>query len=170
MTQPDYVPLNGTDRVRPSDHLTLPDPWRTDRPADLTRQAVPTGHGFGQPGPDLGYGLKLAKRFVGRLVLAPGEHVTDVVAGCFACGAKRSAVVGRAPVIYDMEWAYTLWGYLAAAPQVLLDLRIPLFRGAAHHYANQRAIVDKVATEAFTLTPEALRELLLGGCDDLFVP
>jgi hypothetical protein len=169
VTQPDYVPLNGADRVRPSDRLTLPAGWRPDRPADLTRQMVPRGAGFGQPGPDLGYGLKLAKRFVDRLVLTPGEDAEDALAGCFACGAKRSAVVGRAPAIYDMEWAYTLWGYLDEAPEGLVDLRIPLFRGAAHHYADQRAIVDAIASPAFLLTPAEVAERVRGGWESLFV-
>lgn len=168
MTQPDYVPLNGPDRVRPSDRLTLPRPWRTDRPADLTRQVVPAGTGFGQPGPDVGYGLKLAKRFVDRLVLTPGEVPDDVLAGCFACGAKRAAAVGRAPVIYDMEWGYTLWGYLVEAPERLVDLRVPLFRGAAHHYADQRAIVDAIAPEALLLSPAAVAERVRGGWENLF--
>ncbi len=169
MTQPDYVPLSGPDRVRPSDRLSLPAAWRADRPADLTRQAVPVGHGFGQPGPDLGYGLKLAKRFVDRLVLTPGEAPDDVVAGCFACGAKRAAALRRAPVIYDMEWGYTLWGYLVEAPERLVDLRVPLFRGAAHHYADQRAIVDAIAPDALKLTPAAVAERVRGGWENLFV-
>ncbi|MDQ6840427.1 MAG: hypothetical protein M3137_19355, partial [Actinomycetota bacterium] len=143
--------------------------WRADRPADLTRQAVPVGHGFGQPGPDLGYGMKLAKRFADRLVLTPGEHTNDVVAGCFACGAKRAASVGRAPVIYDMEWAYTLWGYLGEAPERLVDLRVPLFRGAAHHYADQRAIVDTIAPLALELAPSAVAEQLRSGWENLFI-
>ena len=168
MTQPDYVPLSGPDRVRPSDRLTLPAPWRSDRPADLTGMAVPVGDGFGQPGPDLGYGLKLAKRFVDRLVLSAGEDVNDVVAGCFACGSKRAAIVGRAPVIYDMTWAYTLWGYLAPAPEALVDLRVPLFRGAAHHYADQRAIVDAVAPAALPMTPAAVAEAVSSGWQKLF--
>lgn len=154
MTQPDYVPLAGPDRVRPSDRLTLPGPWTADRPADLERLVVPVGGGFGHAGPDLGYGLKLAKRLVDKLVLTTGEHSADVVAGCFACGAKRSALFGRAPVIYDMTWAYTIWGYLGSAPTELVDLRVSMFRGAAHHYEDQRAIVDAVSPSTFRLTPE----------------
>ncbi|MDQ6783285.1 MAG: hypothetical protein M3063_07570 [Actinomycetota bacterium] len=169
MTQPDYVPLRGPDRMRPSDRLTLPAAWRADRPGDLAQQAVPAGNGFGQPGPDVGYGMKLAKRFTDRLVLTVGEHTADVVAGCFACGAKRAASIGRAPVIWDMEWAFALWGYLAEAPERLVDLRVPLFRGAAHHYGDQRAIVDAVAAEALVLTPAAVAERVRNGWENLFV-
>lgn len=168
MTGPDYVPLAGSDRVRPSERLTLPRPWRQDRPADLVGLGMPTGDRFGRNGPDAGYGLKLAKRFVDRLVLTPGEAVDDVVAGCFASGANRSAAVGRAPIIYDMEWAYTLWGYLASAPERLVDLRVPLFRGASHDYGDQRAVVDAIASDAFGLTPAEVAERLASSWASLF--
>ena len=158
MTQPSYVPIAATDRVRPSDRLPAPRPWATDRPADLVSQEPPEGRGFGSTGPDLGYGLKLATRFESRLVLGEGESAADAIAGCFACGAKRSSVFHRGPVIYDMEWAFTLWGFLARCPDDLAALRRPRFRGAAHHYPVQRAIVDAIVPEAFRLTPAQVRE------------
>jgi hypothetical protein len=169
VTQPDYVPLAGADRVRPSDRLTLPKRWTADRPGDLDRLMLPRGGGFGQSGPDLGYGLKLAKRFADKLVLTAGEHTADVVAGCFACGSKRAALFGRAPVIYDMQWAYGLWGYLAEAPSALVDLRVPLFRGASHDYSGQRAVVDTVSPGAFQLTPDAVKEMLAASWRTFFV-
>ena len=160
MTQPDYVPIVSTDRVRPSDRLPAPRAWAADRPADLQRQEQPSGPSFGSTGPDLGYGLKLAHMVAARLPIPPDESVADAVAGCFACGAKRSTVFGRAPVIYDMEWAYTLWGYAGDAPADLVVARRALFRGASHHYSHQRAIVDAVKPPTFRLTPAAVRERL----------
>jgi hypothetical protein len=157
VTQPDYVPVRSTDRVRPSDRLTVPGPWRQDRPAEQTTLTPPTNGRFGTTGPDLGYGLKLAKRLAARITVAPGESVDDAVAGCFACGTRRAGSYGRAPVIYDMEWAYILWGYLGDAPADLVAARVPLFRGAAHHYDDQRAIVDAVAETTLRLTPAEVR-------------
>jgi hypothetical protein len=159
MTQPDYVPLAGGDRVRPVDRLPTPQAWLSTRPAELDEE-LPVGRHFGSAGPDLGYGLKLAKRFTDRLLIPEGEHPADAVAGCFACGAKRAAGFGRAPVIYDMEWAYVLWGFLGEVPMPLLALRAPLFKGAAHHYWDQRQIVERVRPEAFALTPAQVRERL----------
>ena len=159
MTQPDYVPLAGGDRVRPVDRLPVPQAWLTDRPAELD-ELLPVGAHFGVPGPDLGYGLKLAKRFEERLVVPPGEHAVDAIAGCFACGTKRAAYFGRAPVVYDMEWAYLLWGYLGTPPETLVAFRAPLFKGAAHHYGDQRRIVDLVRPEALPLTPAQVAERL----------
>jgi hypothetical protein len=157
MTQPDYVPLAGGDRVRPVDRLPAPRSWLTSRPAELDEK-LPVGRNFGSAGPDLGYGLKLAKRFTDRLVIPEGEDVSDAIAGCFVCGTKRAAGFGRAPVIYDMEWAYLLWGYLGAAPEALVQWRAPLFKGAAHHYWDQRQIVERVRPETFALTPAQVAE------------
>jgi len=160
VTQPDYVPLQPSDRVRPSGRLSVPGPWRQDRPADLVGRANPTGARLGRTGPDLGYGLKLAKRFEDRLVLADGESTGDAVAGCFASGSRRAASFGRAPVVHDMAWAYTLWGYLGGAPEELVAWRSRLFRGASHHYWDQRGIVDAVRAETLWLTPAEVGDRL----------
>lgn len=160
MTQPSQVPPARSDRVRPSALLPPPGPWVLDRPGEQTDLEPPTGPRFGSTGPDLGYGLKLARRLEPKLVLADGEHKSDVVAGGFACGSRRAAHFGRAPVIYDMEWAFGLWGYLGGAPDDLVTWRKPLFRGAAEHYWDQREIVDAVKVEALRLTPAQARDNL----------
>jgi hypothetical protein len=160
VTQPPHVPLQATDRVRPSALLPPPSAWYLARPGELRDLKTPTGPRFGAAGPDLGYGLKLAHRLADRLELAAGEQREDAVAGCFACGAKRSANFGRAPVIHDMEWAYRLWGFLGAAPADLVEWRVPRFRGAAEDYWDQRQIVDAVRVETLRLTPAQVAERL----------
>jgi hypothetical protein len=169
VTQPDYVPLVGPDRIRPSERLTLPGSWTQDRPAELADLTPPKGAQFGVAGPDLGYGLKLAKRFVHDLVLTEGENEHDVVAGCFTCGTRRAAVFGRAPVIFDMEWAYALWGYLAPASAELVEMRVPLFRGAGHEYADQRRVVDAVAEPTLRLTPAQVKERVGANWRSFFI-
>jgi len=160
VTQPDHVPVQASDRVRPSALLPPPAAWYQDRPAEQTGMAPPTGPRFGSTGPDLGYGLKLARRFEHKLQLTEGERVEDTVAGCFGCGTRRSAHFGRAPVIFDMEWAYTIWGFLGTAPADLITWRKKMFRGAAGHYWDQREIVDAVRLETLALTPSQARERL----------
>ena len=160
MTQPPHVPLQATDRMRASALLPPPAPWYLERPAELTDLKPPAGPRFGATGPDLGYGLKLARLLAGRLELAAGEHRQDAVAGCFACGARRASSFGRAPVIHDMEWAFSLWGYLGEAPDDLIEWRTQRFRGAAEHYWDQREIVDSVRPESLRLTPAQVRERL----------
>jgi hypothetical protein len=169
VTQPDYVPLVAPDRIRPSERLTLPGAWTQDRPAELTDLTPPKGAQFGIAGSDLGYGLKLANRFHDRLVLTEGEDPHDVIAGCFVCGTRRAGVFGRAPVIYDMEWAYTLWGYLAVAAPELVALRVPLFRGAGHEYSDQRRVVDAIAEPTLRLTPAVVAERVGANWRSFFV-
>jgi hypothetical protein len=115
---------------------------------------------FGDPGPDLGYGLKLAKRFEDKLELAVDETPEDAIAGCFVVGSRRASLFGRAPVIYDMELAYTIWGFLGGAPKDLIVFRSDRFRGAAHHYELQRAVAATVREEALALTPAQARQKL----------
>ena len=160
MAQPDYVPLVASDRMRPSSRLSTPGRWQQDRPAELTSLRPPQGARLGATGSDLGFGLKLAKRVGERAVLVVGEHLEDVISGCFACGTRRSSSFHRSPVIYDMEWAFGLWGYLADAPAELVEFRRSLFGGAHHDYSRQRAVADAVAAEAVRLAPSVVQSRL----------
>jgi hypothetical protein len=153
MPQPDYVPLRSSDRVRPAERLPVPDAWRPDRPAEIRSVRQPTGTRMGNPGPDQGYGHKLAHHFADRLLLAEGEHLEDAVAGCLPVALKRAAIFGRAPVVHDFELAFTLWGFLGDAPNDLVAARAPLFEAAAEHYDDQRAIADAVPEETLRMTP-----------------
>jgi len=160
MAQPDYVPLSTTDKVRAPERLPVPAPWRPDRPAEIKGNRHPQGRRLGTPGPDQGYALKLARRFEGRLALAPNEHAADAVAGCTTVALRRAALFGRAPVIYDLELAFVLWGFLGDAPADLVAFRTPLFQAASHHYWDQRVIGDRVPEETLRMTPAQVRERL----------
>jgi hypothetical protein len=157
VTQPDYVPIAAPDRIRPIDRLPVPRSWRSTRPGEVLDPVPPKGRAFGSTGPDLGYGLKLARLLAPKIKVSEGEQVADAVAGCFAVGAKRAAMFGRAPVIFDMELAYTLWGFLGDAPADLVAFRKPLFMGAAHEYQEQRAIVDRVKESTLRMTVDQVK-------------
>jgi hypothetical protein len=159
MAQPDYVPIGAEARVREVERLPVARPWYAERPAEL-RGPPPRGASFGSPGPDAGYGMMLARQFADRVQLEPGEHAADAVAGCFAVGTARAGLLGRAPVVYDMELAYALWGFLNGAPPELVAYRVPLFRGASRHYDNQREIVARVPESTLLLTPADVRTRL----------
>ena len=162
MAQPEYVPVVPSERVRKADRLPAPAPWRADRPADLHGPARVPGAHRGTTGPDLGYGLKLARRFAERLELTQGISAEDATAGCFAVGTKRSALFGRAPMIYDFELAFTLWGFLGGAPADLIEARRPLFNACSHHYWDQRGIADAVPEATLRLTPADVGQRLTG--------
>jgi len=160
VTQPSFVPIVEADQVRPAYQLQVPNIWTQSRPSELRGASQPAGQLLGSPGPDQGFALRLARRFEDRLELTEGESVEDAVAGCTAVAMRRCARFGRAPAIYDVSFAFTLWGFLGGAPNDLLATRIPLFRSAAHHYRARRVIADSVAEEALRLTPETVAERL----------
>ncbi len=160
MAAPEYVPVSLNELPRLKEPIPAPGHWKADRPADLQRPGQPRGAKFGSPGPDQGYALTLARRFDDRLQLAEGEQRPDVVAGCLGVATKRSSLFGRAPVIYDLELAFTLWGFLATPPEYLVEFRKPLFEGARHHYWDQRRISDLVPDETLRMTPQQVRDRL----------
>lgn len=161
MTQPRHVPLTPADRVRTGERLPTPEPWRTDRPAEAVSTSPPSGRRLGTAGPDQGYGLKLARQLVPALELGADDHTEDAVAGCLAVGLKRAAAFGRAPVVYDFQHAYTLWGFRPGAPADLVEHRRRVFAGASHDYWHQRDIADAVPESTLRLTPEQVAERLV---------
>jgi hypothetical protein len=164
MAQPDFVPVAPGDRVRTPERMPAPEHWLVDRPGELTGLRPPVGTAFGVPGPDQGYAMKLARRFEGRLVLAPGEHVEDAVAGALGVALKRAAQFGRSPVIYDLELAFSLFGFLGdGVPADLVDFRHTYFEAASHDYWDQRDIVDLVPDSTLALSPADVRSKVAAG-------
>ncbi len=169
MAQPDYVPLSPADRVRLTERLPPPRRWVQDRPGEIKLSNHPKGRRLGVPGPDQGYAMNLAERFEDRLQLAEGERAEDAIAGCVGVATRRAALFGRAPVMADLELAFTVWGFLGDAPAELVEFRKPLFQGTAKAYLDQRAIVDHVAEPTLRLTAAEAREELASDWRSLFV-
>jgi hypothetical protein len=170
LTQPSFVPIVEVDQVRPAYQLRVPNIWTQSRPSELRSTTAPSGPRLGTPGPDQGFALKLARRFEDRLELAEGESAEDAIAGCTGVAMRRAASYGRAPVIYDAAFSFTLWGFLGGAPDALLVRRAPLFRSAAHHYEAQRAIADCVLPATLRLTADEVGERLTSWPDLLDLP
>src|ERR1700677_5217538 len=124
MTQPTFVPISEADQVRPARHLHVPGPWTTSRVAELRTPTAPSGRSVGTPGTDAGFALRLARRFAHDLKLTEGETEHDVLLGCALIAARRAALFGRGPSIYDVQLAVALWGFLIdSPPHDLLILR-----------------------------------------------
>lgn len=153
MTQPTFVPISEADQVRPSLRLEDARPWTQDRPAELRFPVRPGGRTRGAPGPDQGYALRLARRFVDRLRLQPGENEEDAVVGSAILASRRAALLGRAPTVHDVELALALWGFLEDdPPEGLLEARRLAFSSAARDYSVQRALVDRFPDDVLRLT------------------
>jgi hypothetical protein len=158
MTQPTFVPIAEADQVRPARHLHVPGTWTTSRPAEVTVPARLGGRNVGTPGPDSGFALRLAKRFEPELKLGEGESEHDVLLGVALVAAKRSALFGRAPSVYDVRFALNLWGFLEDVPADRRAVRKLAFSGVSHDYAVQRTLVDSVPEDTLRLSPEEARE------------
>ncbi len=118
---------------------------------------------MGTPGPDSGFALRLAKRFGHELKLSEGESEHDVLLGVALVAAKRSAFFGRAPSIYDVQFALNMWGFLDAAPPELVASRRTMFSSISHDYVAQRQLVDSIPEEILRLSPEEARDRALGA-------
>jgi hypothetical protein len=151
MAAPEYVPVKPMDDVRTYESPPRrPGSWLATRPGDL-RGEQPQGPRFGHPGPDQGYALVLARRQKDKLHLEPGERVDDVIAGGVAVALKRASLNGRAPVIYDLTAAFTIWGFLDDKPDAaLVALRKKAFDEAAQpaHYTERHRIAAAVRDDA----------------------
>jgi hypothetical protein len=107
----------------------------------------PRADRLGHQGPDQGYVYRLVHELEGRLHLAEGEHLDDVVAGCVGVALKRASLFGRAPIVHDLTVAFTVWGYLDPNPPAdLVEVRRALFAEVRnpYHYEAQRVIADAV--------------------------
>lgn len=135
----------------------VPSPWTPDRPGVIDGPQ-PTGERLGAQGPDQGFALRLARHLAPKLLLQPGERLDDAIQGCLGIALRRASMFGRAPVVHDLELAFTIWGFFdPQPPPELLARRAALFEGVAnlnHHYAEARRIVDLVPEATLRLTPQ----------------
>lgn len=144
-----FVPVTHRERPRQAQNLApgvrLPPPsrWRPGRPGELAARQ-PRGELLGTPGPNVGYAWTLAERRRRDLALAGHEHADDALAVVAELAAKRAAVIGRAPVPDDVEFAMELLGYTGDAPDEVRAWRPDLVRGAAEDWAVRREVVDRV--------------------------
>jgi hypothetical protein len=157
MAAPEFSPTPVVDTTRAyTSPPVVPDGWWPNRPADL-RGFQPTGVRLGYQGPDQGFAIKIANGFRSRLQLQTFEHAEDAIAGCLGVGLRRASMFSRAPVVHDLTIAFTIWGFLdAAPPDELVELRRQMFTGVAHghHYDEARAIADLPPDETLRMTPQ----------------
>jgi len=118
----------------------------------------------GTPGTDAGFALRLVHRFAHDLKLAEGETEHDVLFGCALIAARRAALFGRGPSIYDVQLALALWGFLVdSPPHDLLILRRWAFSSVSHDYVAQRALMDALPESSLRLTPAEAQAKLAAG-------
>lgn len=136
----------------------VPSAWSPERPG-IVEGLQPTGSRLGAQGPDQGFALTIASRLAPKLHLQPRERRDDAVRGCVNIALRRASLFSRAPVVHDVNLAFTIWGFfLEQPPAELLARRAELFEGVGnvlHHYAEGRVLADLVPVETLRMTPSA---------------
>ena len=160
MAAPKFAPAG----PRESRYYTSPDVvparWTPDRPG-MVDGLQPVGPGLGAQGPDQGFGLALARRRSAGIHVASPVSVDDAVRGCLTIALRRASLYSRAPVVHDVDIAYTIWGFYDERPPAgLVARRAELFEGVGnvnHHYSQGRAIADLVPEATLRMTPAEVR-------------
>ena len=157
MAAPRFSPVPPTERPRyyeSPDHV--PESWTPDRPGEIDG-FQPSGPALGAQGPDQGFALRIAARLRPKLRVQTGEHVDDAIQGCLGVALRRASLYSRAPVVHDLDVAFTIWGfYDEAPPSELVELRGTLFEGlrfVGHHYTEARRVADMVPEATLQMAP-----------------
>jgi hypothetical protein len=161
MAAPKFAPTDPRDTQYYASPDVVPARWTPDRPG-IVDGLQPVGPRLGAQGPDQGFALTLARRRAGRLHVVPPLTKEDAIRGCLTIALRRASLFSRAPVVHDVDIAFTIWGFYDHNPPSDLGARrVELFEGVGninHHYAEGRAIADLVPEEALRLTPAEVRE------------
>lgn len=141
--------------ARPRD-VPRPDPalrWKpSDRPGMITRPGeVPRGEGFGTPGPDTGWALRLIDR---ADIPQRSKNLDRVLA---ALMGARAASFGRAPTTEDLEVALILTGLADGLPDHLHTRREQWVDAAAHDRPPGRTALAEVGTDLLRAKPAQVR-------------
>lgn len=135
----------------------VPGAWNPDRPG-MVDGFQPHGDLMGAQGPDQGYALTIATRLAPKLHLGDGVRTDDAVRGCLGIALRRASLYSRAPVVHDVNLAFTIWGFFDESPPAdLVETRRRLFEGVGdvnHHYTEGRIIADQVPEATLRMTPD----------------
>ena len=116
MAAPKHTRVDPTDAPRAYESPNhVPDGWVKDRPAEILGRQ-PQGAKLGHQGPDQGYILLLANRVKHKIKVQEGENLEDAIRGTIGIALKRASMYGRAPVMHDLTFALTIWGWCVETP------------------------------------------------------
>ena len=157
MAAPPYVPVPLTPRIRRGDEFSVGPPRPLPpRPAEVA-SCSPQPPGFGVACPDGGFALRLVEARQGSLTLGPGERTADACAAIAAIGLRRAALLGRAPVLADVDIGRAVLGYDAAPSPLLCQWRRDHVDGAARRVDVRQQLAD-AAQLGLDLVPGPSRE------------
>lgn len=127
--------------------------WRPSmRPGVITSaDQMPRGEGFGTPGPDTGWALRLIER----------ADIPDSSPGLdkllTALMSARASSFGRAPIWEDLEVALALCGLGEPLSEHLADRRQRWVKAVSHEKPPGRLALSEVGMELLRSSPSAVR-------------
>lgn len=142
--------------------------WKAARPGDLhAPDDVPWGGGFGTPGPDTGYALKLAAG--ASYQLEADESRANVQSVLLLIMGARASRFGKAPSRDDLAWSLMLLGLdqQEEIPQATMTRLVESRKHWAPRVANSHAAARRLSAlltpELFALSLDDLRHQLALG-------
>jgi hypothetical protein len=117
---------------------------------------VPHGKGFGTPGPDTGWALKIARHL-------EGDIDPDLMHVLVALMAARASLHGRAPIREDLEVAKLLCGIGEGLPFDLSTRRKSWLAAVPHEPSKGAAAVAAVEPDLLRQKPAGVRQTLTLG-------
>jgi hypothetical protein len=161
MAAPKFAPAGPLESHHYTSPDVVPEGWTPDRPG-IVDGLQPVGRRLGAQGPDQGFGMSLARRRAADVRVSAPVTVDDALRGCLTIALRRASLYSRAPVVHDVDIAYTIWGFYDANPPAeLVARRAELFEGVGnvnHHYAEGRAIADLVPEATLRMMPDEVRK------------
>lgn len=155
MAQQPNIELTETDQPRTTLDTAPARGWSTRARAGVIAapDQVPSGEGFGTPGPDTGWALRIVRR------LEPGleRNLEAVVVGLMGA---RAASFGRAPVRQDLEVAKLLCGIGEGLPISLSERLSRWMAAVPHERSKGKMAVAEVDRAILRLQPDELRRVL----------
>jgi hypothetical protein len=142
VSQPAFAPVPATGEVRAVMATAAPEVGRAPKAGLLRPTRLEDSPLLGTPAPDAGFALGLAHRVVGRRELEREADRHDVELAVALVAAKRASLVGRGPMVGDVDAALAALGLAGDGP---IDAAASArFAGLAHSYVTQRELVDSV--------------------------
>jgi hypothetical protein len=170
MAAPKFAPAGPLESQHYSSPDVVPPAWRPERPG-VVDGMQPVGRRMGSQGPDQGFALTLARRRAADVKLQARERLDDAVRGCLGVALRRASLFSRAPVVHDIDIAFTIWGFYDTQPPAdLVARRGELFEGVGdvnHHYTEARTIADLVPEATLRMTPDQARAAYPGRWREL---
>lgn len=122
----------------------VPQAWIGNRPGDDLLQKKDNELLLGNPGPNIGYALKIVNNEFDTLYLVEHENEHDVVALLAEIAMRRASVFGRAPVKADVVLAAHILSYDVEPTQGEEKWRPQLIHNCSHDEHRRRQIVNSV--------------------------